>query len=112
MTRDALRPLEPPRPLELPRPLERLWRGLLVHRVPALGSTACLVLRDLGAHASPVGAGGRPAPRGRRADRGGPVVSHRTVQSHVQNTLRKLQLHDRVQLVRYAVERGLAEDPT
>ncbi|HVL84191.1 MAG TPA: response regulator transcription factor [Pseudonocardia sp.] len=38
------------------------------------------------------------------------TVSHRTVESHVQNTLRKLQLHNRAQLVRYAVERGLADD--
>ena len=38
------------------------------------------------------------------------VVSHRTVESHVQNTLRKLQLHNRSQLVRYAIEQGLAED--
>jgi DNA-binding NarL/FixJ family response regulator len=37
------------------------------------------------------------------------VLSHRTVQNHVQNTLRKLQLHNRVQLVRYAIERGLDE---
>ena len=37
------------------------------------------------------------------------VVSHRTVESHVQNTLRKLQLHNRVQLVRYAIERGLTD---
>ena len=35
------------------------------------------------------------------------VISHRTVQNHVQNTLGKLQLHNRVQLVRYAIERGL-----
>jgi len=35
------------------------------------------------------------------------VLSHRTVQNHVQNTLNKLQLHNRVQLVRYAIERGL-----
>jgi DNA-binding NarL/FixJ family response regulator len=34
-------------------------------------------------------------------------LSHRTVQNHVQNTLRKLQLHNRVQLVRYAIEQGL-----
>ena len=34
-------------------------------------------------------------------------LSHRTVQNHVQNTLRKLQLHNRVQLVRYAIEHGL-----
>ena len=37
-------------------------------------------------------------------------VSHRTVESHVQNTLHKLQLHGRVQLVRYAIEQGLADD--
>ncbi|MDT7543931.1 MAG: hypothetical protein QOE99_41 [Actinomycetota bacterium] len=36
-------------------------------------------------------------------------VSHRTVENHVQNTLTKLQLHNRVQLVRYAVDKGLAE---
>ncbi|MDI6102430.1 response regulator transcription factor [Actinoplanes sp. NEAU-A12] len=35
------------------------------------------------------------------------VVSHRTVQNHVQNTLGKLQLHNRVELVRYAIEHGL-----
>jgi DNA-binding NarL/FixJ family response regulator len=38
------------------------------------------------------------------------VLSHRTVQNHVQNTLNKLQLHNRVELVRYAIERGLDED--
>ena len=38
------------------------------------------------------------------------VLSHRTVESHVQNTLRKLQMHNRAQLVRYAIERGLAGD--
>jgi DNA-binding NarL/FixJ family response regulator len=37
------------------------------------------------------------------------VVSHRTVQNHVQNTLNKLQLHNRVELVRYAIEQGLDE---
>ncbi|MDO5628892.1 MAG: LuxR C-terminal-related transcriptional regulator, partial [Mobilicoccus sp.] len=37
------------------------------------------------------------------------VVSHRTVQNHVQNTLGKLQLHNRVQLARYAVAHGLAD---
>jgi DNA-binding NarL/FixJ family response regulator len=36
------------------------------------------------------------------------VLSHRTVQNHVQNTLSKLQLHNRVELVRYAIEHGLA----
>ena len=35
------------------------------------------------------------------------VVSHRTVQNHVQNTLQKLQLHNRVELARYAIEHGL-----
>jgi DNA-binding NarL/FixJ family response regulator len=35
------------------------------------------------------------------------VISHRTVQNHVQNTLGKLQLHNRVELVRYAIESGL-----
>jgi DNA-binding NarL/FixJ family response regulator len=34
------------------------------------------------------------------------VLSHRTVENHVQNTLSKLQLHNRAQLVRYAVEKG------
>jgi DNA-binding NarL/FixJ family response regulator len=35
------------------------------------------------------------------------VVSHRTVQNHVQNTLGKLQMHNRVELTRYAIEQGL-----
>ena len=35
------------------------------------------------------------------------VLSHRTVQNHVQNTLGKLQLHNRIELVRYAIEHGL-----
>jgi DNA-binding NarL/FixJ family response regulator len=39
------------------------------------------------------------------------VLSHRTVQNHVQNTLNKLQLHNRVELVRYAIEQGL-DDPS
>ncbi|GAB3491300.1 response regulator transcription factor [Nocardiopsis coralliicola] len=34
-------------------------------------------------------------------------ISHRTVQNHVQNTLAKLHLHNRAQLVRYAIEREL-----
>ncbi|HEX3786248.1 MAG TPA: response regulator transcription factor [Pseudonocardiaceae bacterium] len=37
-------------------------------------------------------------------------ISHRTVESHVQSTLRKLQLHNRVELARYAIEHGLAGD--
>ncbi|WP_250002029.1 response regulator transcription factor [Actinoplanes sp. M2I2] len=36
------------------------------------------------------------------------VLSHRTVQNHVQNTLGKLQLHNRVELTRYALQNGLA----
>jgi DNA-binding NarL/FixJ family response regulator len=38
------------------------------------------------------------------------VLSHRTVQNHTQNVLAKLQLHNRVELARYAIERGL-DDP-
>ena len=38
------------------------------------------------------------------------VLSHRTVQNHVQNTLGKLQLHNRVELARFAIERGLDAD--
>jgi DNA-binding NarL/FixJ family response regulator len=38
------------------------------------------------------------------------VLSHRTVQNHVQNTLRKLQLHNRVELTRYAIAQGLDDD--
>jgi DNA-binding NarL/FixJ family response regulator len=37
-------------------------------------------------------------------------VSHRTVETHVQSTLRKLHLHNRVQLTRYAIEQGLADE--
>ncbi|MGZ4628534.1 response regulator [Oryzihumus sp.] len=37
-------------------------------------------------------------------------ISHRTVQNHVQNTLTKLQLHNRIELVRFAIARGL-DDP-
>ena len=39
------------------------------------------------------------------------VLSHRTVENHVQSTLRKLQLHNRVELARYAIEHGLDQDP-
>ena len=38
------------------------------------------------------------------------VLSHRTVQNHVQNTLRKLQMNNRVQLTRWAIEHGLDDD--
>jgi len=34
-------------------------------------------------------------------------ISHRTVQNHVQNTLNKLHLHNRVELVRFAIAKGL-----
>jgi DNA-binding NarL/FixJ family response regulator len=34
-------------------------------------------------------------------------ISHRTVQNHVQNTLDKLQLPNRVELTRYALREGL-----
>ena len=37
-------------------------------------------------------------------------LSHRTVQNHVQNTLRKLQMHNRVELTRWVIEQGLDED--
>lgn len=37
-------------------------------------------------------------------------ISHRTVESHVQSTLRKLQLHNRVELARYAIEHGLTDE--
>ncbi|MBJ7290814.1 response regulator transcription factor [Williamsia sp.] len=36
-------------------------------------------------------------------------LSHRTVENHVQSTLRKLQLANRVELTRYAIEHGLDE---
>ena len=61
----------------------------------------------------------RARDRGAAAGRQGPVykqiaerlvISHRTVQNHVQNTLGKLQLHNRVELVRYAIERGLDDE--
>jgi DNA-binding NarL/FixJ family response regulator len=34
-------------------------------------------------------------------------ISYRTVQNHTQNVLGKLQLHNRVELARYAIEQGL-----
>jgi DNA-binding NarL/FixJ family response regulator len=40
------------------------------------------------------------------------VLSHRTVQNHVQNTLQKLQLHNRAELVRYAIESGIDDRRT
>ncbi len=38
------------------------------------------------------------------------TLSPRTVQNHVQNTLSKLQLHNKAQLVRYALEQGVELD--
>ena len=52
---------------------------------------------------------GRPRPD-RAPDRHRLVLSHRTVENHVQNTLRKLQLHNRAELVRYAIEHGLDDE--
>jgi len=37
-------------------------------------------------------------------------VSHRTVENHVQATFKKLQLSNRVELTRYAIEHGLDRD--
>lgn len=37
-------------------------------------------------------------------------LPHRTVQNHVQNTLNRLQLHNRVELARYAIREGLGDD--
>ncbi|WP_028924742.1 LuxR C-terminal-related transcriptional regulator [Pseudonocardia acaciae] len=37
------------------------------------------------------------------------TLSPRTVENHIQNTLRKLHLHNRVELVRYAITQGLTE---
>ncbi|MGI8767517.1 MAG: response regulator [Propionibacteriaceae bacterium] len=37
-------------------------------------------------------------------------VSHRTVQHHVQNVLRKLPLHNRVELALYAIEQGFHQE--
>ncbi|WP_142278148.1 response regulator transcription factor, partial [Mycobacterium avium] len=38
-------------------------------------------------------------------------LSHRTVENHVQATFRKLQIANRVELTRYAIEHGLDEEP-
>ncbi|MGV0038777.1 response regulator transcription factor [Mycobacterium colombiense] len=38
-------------------------------------------------------------------------LSHRTVENHVQATFRKLQVANRVELARYAIEHGLDEEP-
>jgi DNA-binding NarL/FixJ family response regulator len=39
------------------------------------------------------------------------TLSHRTVENHVQSTLSKLQLHNRVELARYVIEHGLDAEP-
>ncbi len=38
------------------------------------------------------------------------VISVRTVQNHVQNILRKLQLGSRYELMRFAMDRGLDQE--
>lgn len=38
------------------------------------------------------------------------VLSHRTVQNHVASCLRKLHMHNRVELTRYVIEQGLDGD--
>jgi DNA-binding NarL/FixJ family response regulator len=37
-------------------------------------------------------------------------LSHRTIQNHVQSILKKLQLRNRTELVRYAVQHSLVDD--
>jgi DNA-binding NarL/FixJ family response regulator len=37
-------------------------------------------------------------------------LSHRTVENHVQATFRKLQVANRVELARYAIEHGLDQE--
>jgi DNA-binding NarL/FixJ family response regulator len=37
------------------------------------------------------------------------VISYRTVQNHIQSTLRKLQLRNKVELTRWAIEQGLSD---
>ena len=49
----------------------------------------------------------RGRPRGRPRER--LVITHRTVENHVQYTLQKLQLHNRVELARYAIEQGICD---
>jgi hypothetical protein len=42
-------------------------------------------------------------------DRGDPPLSEKTVEHHRANAMRKLGMRDRVELVRYAIRRGLIE---
>ncbi len=65
-----------------------------------------MVVRNLVCHREPVYAVGHGPPIADRL-----VISHRTVENHVQSTLRKLQLHNRVELARYAIEHGLDVEP-
>jgi DNA-binding NarL/FixJ family response regulator len=43
------------------------------------------------------------------ADRRALVISEKTVDRHRTNILEKLGMHDRVELTRYAIRRGLVE---
>ena len=89
--------------------------GLVLGRVPAAGRRTGPAGRPAGdADPRPGSPNGRPRCCGwwRRGCRTGRSpqrlgLSHRTVQNHVQNTLGKLQLHNRVELTRYAIEQGL-----
>lgn len=68
---------------EDPRPVPELTeRETEILRYVAMGMTAKEIATDL-------------------------VLSHRTVQNHVQNILGKLHLHNRVELTRFAISRGL-----
>ena len=82
-------------------PQARRWPGGRAGRARRPGADRP---RDRGAAAR------REGPDGASRSGSGSSLSHRTVESHVQNTLRKLQLHNRAQLVRYAIEQGLADD--
>ena len=85
--RMASAPEEPPSRPEKPRPIPELTpREVEVLRLVATGMSSKEIAAEL-------------------------VVSHRTVQNHVQNTLGKLHLHNRVELVRFALARGLEDDP-
>jgi Family of unknown function (DUF5931)/Bacterial regulatory proteins, luxR family len=78
-----------------------LWRALAVYRLAALVYASVLVARNFRSYAHPVVAWVVIAVM---------VPWNRTVQNHVQNTLNKLQLHNRVELVRYAIEQGLDDE--
>jgi DNA-binding NarL/FixJ family response regulator len=85
--RMASAPEDPPQPREAVRPMPELTpREVEVLRLVATGMSYKEIAAEL-------------------------FVSHRTVQNHVQNTLGKLHLHNRVELVRFALARGLEDDP-